>query len=87
MYYGRTQTECVLEQGAEENIWTRGSLFIYGLFDDPVSTSDQGWPNLLNIGAAYDDFQKFGNFKQTWIGWHMCSGTRFHAEGFSYLNF
>jgi hypothetical protein len=39
----------------------------------------KGWSNVLNIEAAYDNFQKFGTSHHTCIGRHNCSGTSFHA--------
>jgi hypothetical protein len=45
----------------------------------------QGWPVLLNVGAAYNAFQKFLRIKLTWIGWHGCVGVGFQAADFLYL--
>jgi hypothetical protein len=41
------------------------------------NVSCQGWPNVLNIRAAYDNFQKFRSHKQMWTGWRKCSCTCF----------
>jgi hypothetical protein len=38
---------------------------------------DVKWPNLLNIGVTYENFQKFRSPKQTRIGWYRCLGMCF----------
>jgi hypothetical protein len=42
----------------------------------------QGYPNLLNIRAAYDIFKKFRSRKCTCIGWNRCLGTSFLRNNF-----
>jgi hypothetical protein len=53
-------------------------LFIFGpvclmtLSVSETNNHKQGRPDLLNIGNAYGNFQKFGSGKWSWKGWYGC---------------
>jgi hypothetical protein len=64
---------------------SRNPKGLHGLCRDNFTLPYEGWPNVLNISSALKNFQNFVNCKQTWIGWHRCSGTGIQNNRLSYL--